>query len=643
MPEQVYLHRIYPRDTLFKMQKAILTLSKNTSLIEQIRSNLEEGGRFYVQGVTSAHSSLAMVRHRFFDIAILDLDQSDLTAAQLVYNLKKIQPEIKILVYASEDADAEIEFKDLPLDGILKKPFFAPELSDLLKALFQLPLQDEEPTVSDQHAPELPGDWQEYPHESIEEMSHLLSKTSAISAMIFHQGDLISQSPGLAPAEAERVIDFIEKNWKTFKNCEICRFMRGEGEYGPHLVYALSLSGELLLVFTYPTKVDLRTVRRETSKVRDAYMIGRYSQSSTDDAEFLPVSHMAEEDGVEPPVQSMVDVSSPGIAPDLLDAVSSQWIPEFEAAEPRELAKTEEEVAHVEPESETDGETVIDTSVTSLDPLSDTQPIQVYNQGSTQAAGSESLPVEQSTQPESHFSENGMVSEPQEQYNTRVPFTDGIEPGDDQSQPGLEALPLEISSAIAENAKNVLEDELPATPVDLSPSLPPEEGPATSDMANVLVQSDLDSEAAAVTQSAETATQLSFEEFRFVYHCLIVPRDPGQFLTRELAGQSAAVIRETHLTQGWELTSLSVRPQYALWTVRLPFSASPVDLVEKIKEETSDRIKSNLPAPTGEVEELSFWAPGYWILSGQQPPSGRLIQQFLKTRRQNNLAEQNQA
>ncbi len=625
------------------MQKAILTLSKNTSLIEQIRSNLEEGGRFYVQGVTSANSSLAMVRHRFFDIAILDLDQSDLTAAQLAYNLKKIQPEIKILVYASEGADTEAELKDLPLDGILKKPFFAPELSDLLKSLFQTPLLDEELAVADQPANVLPEAWQEYPQESIEEMSHLLSKTSAISLMIFHQGDLISQSPGLAPSEAERVIDFIEKNWKTFKNCEIFRFMRGEGEFGPHMVYALSLSGELLLVFTYPTKVDLRTVRRETSKVRGAYMIDRYSQSSTDDPEFSSVSHLAEENDAEPPVQSMEDLSNPGLAPALLDAVSSQWIPEFEAAEPQEQTKSEEEVTPVEPESETDSLAVFDSTVTSLDPLSDTRPIQVYNQGSTQDSGSESTPVGEFPQPEELFPEKGIVSEPEEELQTQDLMTDSIGTSDDQSHEGLDPLPPEISSAIAENAKQVLEDEVPGTPVDLSLALPPEVVTAALDVANVQAEPDLDRDTAAETQSAEAAIQPSLAEFRFVYHCLIIPRDPGRFLTRELAGQSAAVIRETHQTQGWELTSLSVRPQYALWTVRLPFSASPVDLVEQIKEVTSNRIKSTLPDQAGEIQASSFWAPGYWILSGQQPPSARLIQQFLKARRQDSPAEQNKA
>jgi len=599
------------------MQKAILTLSKNTSLIEQIRSNLEEGGRFYVQGVTSAHSSLAMVRHRFFDIAILDLDQSDLTAAQLVYNLKKIQPEIKILVYASESADAEAEIKDLPLDGILKKPFFAPELSDLLKILFQLPLLDEELTVSDRPADELSNAWQEYPQESIEEMSRLLSKTSAISAMIFHQGDLISQSSGLAPAEAERVIGFIEKNWKTFKNCEICRFMRGEGDYGPHLVYALSLSGELLLVFTYPTKADLRTVRRETSKVRDAYMIGRYSQASTPDGDI-----------------------SLSVA-DLVDAVPSQWIPEFESAELVTEPKTEEEVTPSEAESEMGDLKNVGNAASSFDPLSDTKPIQIYRQGSMQEIDEESTPVGQDTQHEARFPENGLLSEPEEEFHVRDPLTVGIEQGDIQTNEGLDPLPLKISSAIAENAKEVLEDEAPVPPVDLSLSLPLGEVPAAPEIANVLVQPDADHDASRETQSTGTATQLSLEEFRFVYHCLIVPRDLRQFLTRELAGQSAALIRETHQTQGLELTSLSVRPQYALWTVRLPFPSSPVNLVEKIKEVTSDRIKSNIPDQAGEFNELSFWAPGYWILSGQQPPSGRLIQQFLKARRQNSPIELN--
>jgi len=42
---------------------------------------------------------------------------------------------------------------------------------------------------------------------------------------------------------------------------------------------------------------------------------------------------------------------------------------------------------------------------------------------------------------------------------------------------------------------------------------------------------------------------------------------------------------------GWELSHLTIRPQYAMWTVHLPVPNDPVKVVEEIKTETSELFK----------------------------------------------------
>ena len=54
------------------MQRSILAVSPNLQFLEQIRSHLEEGGRYRVQGVTSGADALALVSSTYFDLAILD-------------------------------------------------------------------------------------------------------------------------------------------------------------------------------------------------------------------------------------------------------------------------------------------------------------------------------------------------------------------------------------------------------------------------------------------------------------------------------------------------------------------------------------------------------------------------------------------
>ncbi len=509
------------------MQKAILTLSKNTNLIEQIRSNLEEGGRYYVQGVTSAHGSLAMVRHRVFDVAIIDLDQSELTATQLVYNLKKIQPEIKILIYSPEGSAIVSEINELPIDGILKKPFFAPELSDLLKTLLKSLPPESLTNDGESLQQSISRDIAPVPEDSLEEMSHLLAKTSAASCMIFQKGDLVSQSAGFPPAEAQRVIDYISEQWKTFKNCEICRFMRVDGELGAQLTYALPLGGDALLVFTYPASVDLPTIRRETSKVRDAYMIGRYARTKSEDANHtLAVSQILPEEGIEKEdggITDLSDLETPATPP---TEDHAQWILEFNDVE------ISQEPAPSNPFQAS---------------LADTQPIPVrFAQSTAQPA----MTIEQ-------------VSEP-----------------------------------VAESAAA---DE-------------------------------------AATQAEELPEAATPDELLSTYHCLIVPADGKILLTPKLGETTSALIREIHLNQGWLLAHLTVRPLYAFWTVRLPVENSPAKVIDAVKGATSQQLAADFPEIVG--GNVPFWAPGYWILSGGQPPSGRVIEQFLRFRSQKNSDSQ---
>lgn len=572
------MHRSIARDKLFKMQRAILVLSKNASLIELIRSNLEEGGRYYVQGVTSVHSALAMIRHRSFDLAILDLEQSEIPITPLVHNLKVIQPGIKILVYDHHDPSSNESLLTISVDGFIARPFFAPELSDRLKNLFTPTgaVQQEHPlTEIDASSSEAPLSNAEL---DLEELSSLLQRTRATAAMSFVHGLPAFKTSSMSPIAAQKITEMIASFWRDYKDCVFCRFLHAEEGMDASLVYAMPITPEVTLAFTYPEGFDLRAIRQETANLRDIFIIGRYANQNA--AENISSSLPVEDHEFQHVAASFSDDLDLGI-PSRKGNNESHWVLELDETTDKPLSPELDEILLSQPAAGMD--TRIDQS------LSDTRPIRIQT---------------------ALFSEDASV------------LAAGLSP---------EAPLPDLSSVIEENVHEFQEEPSPHLPADTTLKLPWEETapavpnpPAVNVPAEDVLSSTLAAQEALLRELPTPRRSSTF------YHCVIVPNSPHYFLTREMGEQSASLIRRHHQMNGWQLLRLTIRPQYALWTVNLPVSIDPVKVVEEIKAETSELLLSAHSDEMQTQEGQSFWAAGYWILSGQHPPSGNLIRQFLK-------------
>ncbi len=136
--------------------------------------------------------------------------------------------------------------------------------------------------------------------------------------------------------------------------------------------------------------------------------------------------------------------------------------------------------------------------------------------------------------------------------------------------------------------------------------------------------------------SSEPGTSpLGIRNFRFNYSCLLIPRNPQQFLTRDLSERLSFLIPQLHLEYGWRLTGITIRPQYMLWSVTLSIDACPVHLVRDIRRRTTAHITSNFTdlTPIGNGDD--FWASGFLILSGSTSPTVGMISDFIIQTRKN--------
>jgi REP element-mobilizing transposase RayT len=118
------------------------------------------------------------------------------------------------------------------------------------------------------------------------------------------------------------------------------------------------------------------------------------------------------------------------------------------------------------------------------------------------------------------------------------------------------------------------------------------------------------------------------------YACLLVPRFTHHHLVGDLSVYLSDWVQEICIAYGWRLEYISVRPEHLLWIINVPPATSPGSLMRILRQHTSEKIFTEFSRFKKENPSGDFWAPGYLIMGGSQPPPAQLIKDFIAQTRQ---------
>jgi putative transposase len=125
---------------------------------------------------------------------------------------------------------------------------------------------------------------------------------------------------------------------------------------------------------------------------------------------------------------------------------------------------------------------------------------------------------------------------------------------------------------------------------------------------------------------------------RLTYTCLMIPRMPHHYLAGELADHLGQWFPQCCLAYGWRLEGLSIRPEYVQWMVEVSPTISPGNMIRILRQRTSQYIFNQYSHLKNENPSGDFWAPGYLIVSGSQPPTTQMRREFVdESRRRQGL------
>ena len=624
------------------MQRVILVCSPDSEFIQQIRSHLEEGGRFRVSGVANGHDALTFANHNFFDVAILDAEINDIPFVPFTRDLVAIQPNLKILVFPLQNNPHHPVLTGLVANGFLNKPFFGPEVGSALAGLFQE--ISPEPKIVVERIDDLANLWLKHPEMGAKRVEQLIGATTATTGLLVMRGQVIAGSGSTDDSTISNVVGFLSRYWKDEDNSELVRFMKMEGDTNEHLIYATKLISNVVLVLFYTPATSIQQVRSEVSQVKKEFLqayptTGALRREIAGQSIFEPEPEYGD--------QQQARISVP-----FLD---EKIFPESEALEPFEAAIETDDIANVLSEKELLNLDSLLANMPPPDPeLSDEDvsvpPLPISELNSPAWIGG--LEETQEIVPSVVEMDNGIEPKPEESPEIVHPVLDSekevetlkvetsIEPFVIEEEPVSEEvskiqelpnfdfiLPWEIESSSSQ--ENSIASDLPSitAEVDQINSI------STPVPSNIQHDTPVDT---SVSSRQEPGTKpLGLKSFRFNYTCILIPENPKQYLARDLSERLGFILPQLHLAEGWRLTGISIRPLYLLWTVSVSLEICPFQIIREIRRRTTTHIFLNFPEIAEKNKTNDFWSSDFLVLSGFEPPSVNLIYDFISQTRKN--------
>ncbi|HEX2993797.1 MAG TPA: transposase [Anaerolineales bacterium] len=135
-----------------------------------------------------------------------------------------------------------------------------------------------------------------------------------------------------------------------------------------------------------------------------------------------------------------------------------------------------------------------------------------------------------------------------------------------------------------------------------------------------------------VAAEAEVPAQAFPSELTF--SCLLLPRFHDHYLTGDITDYLVEWMRQVCISYGWRLNAIAVRPGYLHWVMTVPLNANPAQFMRIIRRQTSEKIFEDFPRYKQKNVSGEFWAPGNFVVPGDQLQSPESINSFiLQTRR----------
>jgi REP element-mobilizing transposase RayT/CheY-like chemotaxis protein len=633
------------------MTANILVATPKTAVGELLRLSLEESGRYRVRLAQTPGEVQSACGRVPFDLVILDASLDGDSLAALVQALRTANPSLRLVVIPPDNDPSRLEPDGLRPDAFLSLPFYTPELLETVGSLLAVAGHGSRQPAGES-TPLALGEKPE-----VEELlGFLIGDTSARVIFILRQRSLWASAGQIDPSGLQELAGTLGRAWVEGDSSDLARFTR-LAQGGDVLLYATLLEAGTLLALVFDPTIPLMRVRSQVSQLAQLMRAVHAppvatTQPSPMETGFAPAGE------VQPPSQAAAGEGPlPGlkVSDEELAELMSADAPSGKEAEDLLLALQQAAGIHAPlgPVPEPPAEKLV-----------------AGDAGKLPARDHPSSGEEES--PEVSLTDLlAAMPPPNPEERSLAPGSEWIEGEEKEAGPDGFLFPWEMETQTIALRSAVSESAVPAPPAvprilpaDQNGPVPPPPG------AESQAETSMDAEAGrteevtrqsvsptSVTQPASTpaagtavpvqplsavpdlwsqAEELESPPAEFAslsYTCIMLPRLPTHLLTGRLARKLAESLKQICLAYGWLLEAQAVRPDYFQWTVQVSPVISPSSVVRLVRLQTSQRIFDAFGRYAAAIPSGDFWAPGYLIVSGSQPPETGMIQDYIQQTR----------
>lgn len=572
------------------MKADLLVATPQASFGELIRQSLSDTGSFRVHMANGKAEAILAVEKANCSLALLDMELGHKELLEIGRSLRSLNPDLDLVILADEELPPAMDA--IRPWVLLRKPFYLPDFVQLIRAVPIIPdplidvlEKDKEPVSADmkpspQDAPQVTDiPWLNDVSKAAQHLTRLTLESSAQAALITREKDLWAYAGQLSQNAANELAGTVSRHWDGQKGNDLLRFVRLESTKAEHMLYATSMTSDVILALVFDAETPFSTIRSQANSLARSLAIAKTGPLQSLERVPIPkreqIQVESEADEVD---ESSEDLAIPSIA-DILNEIPPPVPPERVAMDVPQMSAAD------------------DKSASTPDFDADPDPSAAATRPSTPLQKNSARRLSQESSPAIHLRDLMLADQPGHRQDSLTDFAD------------------ELAATMPSKSQR----RRPATPI---------RQPAPGELDETRPHSITEVAGRMITESASPGmAQLN-------YACLLVPRFTAHYMTGDLADRLSEWMPNICIAFGWRLEFLAVRPEYLQWVLNVTPNTSPGYLMRIMRQQTSEKIFSEFPRLKRDNPSGDFWAPGYLIMGGLQPHPPQLVKDYIKQTRQ---------
>jgi REP element-mobilizing transposase RayT/CheY-like chemotaxis protein len=567
----------------------LLVVTPQTSFGELIRQSLSDTGSFRVHVVKGKADAILTTEEEHCTLALLDMELGESAILEVGRSLRSMNPELDLVILADEELSPNMDA--IRPWVLLRKPFYLPDFIQLMRAVPIIPdellnsleedlqvesaKENQSSPQEDTKMPDIP--WLHDVSKAAQHLTRLTLESSAQAALITREKDLWAYAGQLSQNAANELASTVSRHWDGQKGNDLLRFVRLESTKAEHMLYATSMTENVILALVFDAETPFSTIRSQANALAQSLAVAKtgpvVSVERTPTSKEEQVQVQPEADDFD---ESSDDLEIPSIA-EILDEIPPPVPPERAEVDAPQMSLDETR------ESASSADLELDPSAAVTRP-------------STPLSKQPKHRLSQESSPAIHLRDLALEEQPVNEQNSLA----------------------DIAEELAATLPSKSQQRQPFTPM---------RQPAPGELDETRPHSITEVAGRMITESVSPGmAQLN-------YACLLVPRFTAHYMTGDLADRLSEWMPNICIAFGWRLEFVAVRPEYLQWVVNVTPNTSPGYLMRIMRQQTSEKIFAEFPRLKRENPSGDFWAPGYLIMGGLQPHPPQLVKDYIKQTR----------